>query len=243
MKKLWKRGITALLAAGMLASATGAAGIIRSDLKIEQRDNGFFFQAHTNRQDYKGLLLECRLNWLPEGLEPQSSQQQDGGHSVFYADQKGNRRIRFEQLSESAAVLVQSQKGDKIERVTVKGKPGGLISLAEGKGQDFNLIWYDTEAESYFSMLTHGLTREELFQSAESVDVRNKFEIQEIPGTGYHECPCGGTFWPFRRPRLQKTIDRESANQQGVKWVYSIQYVCDNCNWHIDLTYPAIPIP
>lgn len=241
MKKLWKSGLLALLLAGLLVSAAGAAGGIRSGLDIEQRANGFFFQARTNRSEKQGLILECRLSWLPEDFEQQKSQQYEYSNSVFYADPEGKRTIQFEQLTESSSILVQSQKGDKLERVTVKGKPGGLIHLAEGK-KDFNLIWYDTEAESYFSMLTHGLTEEELFQAAQSVDVRNKFEIMEIPGLGLHDCACGGTFWPFRRPILQKTIDKNSPDRQGIAWIYCFQYVCDGCNWHIDIFRPAIPV-
>lgn len=241
MKKLWRCGMAALLA-GLLACAAGAAGLTRSELKIEERESGFFFQAKTNRPERKGLALECRLNWLPEGLEQQSDQQGEYSQSVFYADREGKRTIRFEQLSESSSILIQSREGDALERTVVNGKPGGLIRLAEGKGRNFNLIWYDAEAESYFSMLTRGLTQEELFQAAQSVDVRNKFEIQEIPGFGLHECCCGGTFWQKRRPQLQKTIDRDSPDQQGTKWVYGFQYVCDSCNWHIDIFRPAIPV-
>lgn len=240
MKKLWKLSL-AMLLAGVLACAASAAELTRSGLDIEQRANGFFFQAKTNRPARKGLTLECRLNWLPEGLEQQGDQQGEYSQSVFYADKEGKRTIHFEQLTESSSILVQSRKGDALEKTAIKGKPGALIRLAEGKEKDLNLIWYDTEAESYFSMLTHGLTEEELFQAAQSVDVRNKFEIQEIPGFGLHECHCGGTFWQKRRPQLQKTIDRDSPNQQGTKWVYGFQYVCDGCNWHIDIFRPAIP--
>lgn len=241
MKKLWKSGLLSLLAIGLLVSTAGAAGLVRSGLDIEQRANGFFFQARTNRPERKGLLLECRLSWLPEDFEEQKIQSYEYSRSVSYADREGKRTIQFEQLSESSSILVQSQKGDKLERVTVKGKPGGLIHLAESR-EDLNLIWYDAEAESYFSMLTHGLAEEELFQAAQSVDVRNKFEVDEIPGFGFHDCPCGGTFWQFRRPLLQKTIDKNSPDRQGVAWIYCFQYICDGCNWHIDIFRPAVPV-
>lgn len=69
-----------------------------------------------------------------------------------------------------------------------------------------------------------------------------KFDMPGIPGFGLHECGCGGTFWQAGRPKLQKTIDRNSPNQQGVKWVYSFLYICDKCNWHINLSLPAIPV-
>ena len=241
MKKLWKSGLLALLLAGLLVSAAGAAGGIRSGLDIEQRANGFFFQARTNRSERQGLILECRLSWLPEDFEQQKSQQYEYSNSVFYADPEGKRTIQFEQLTESSSILVQSQKGDKLERVTVKGKPGGLIHLAEGK-KDFNLIWYDTEAESYFSMLTHGLTEEELFQAAQSVDVRNKFYSPVFAEAGLI-CDCSrGSFQPASAAKLAKTIDRDSPNQRGTRWIYSYLYRCNSCQRMLYRHVSAIPV-
>ena len=242
MKRLWKLSLATLLAAGLLVCAAGAAGLTRSELEIEERESGFFFQAKTNRPERKGLTLECRLDWLPEGFEQQSDQQGEYSQSVFYADQKGKRTIHFEQLSESSSILVQSREGDTLERIAVNGKPGGLIWLAEDKGKDLNLIWYDTEAESYFSMLTHGLTEEELFRGAESVDVRNKFHSPVFAETGLI-CDCNrGSFQPASMAKLAKTIDRDSPNQRGTRWIYSYLYQCNSCQIMLYRHVPAIPV-
>lgn len=241
MKKLWKSGLLSLLAIGLLVSTAGAVGGTRSGLDIEQRANGFFFQARTNRPERQSLILECRLSWLPEDFEQQKAQLYECSYSVFYTDQEGKRTIQFEQLTETSSILLQSQKGDKLERVTVKGKPGGLIRLAEGK-ENLNLIWYDTEAESYFSMLTHGLTEEELFQAARSVDVRNKFHSPVFAETGLI-CDCNrGSFQPASMAKLAKTIDRDSPNQRGTRWIYSYLYQCDSCRRMLYRHVPAIPV-
>ncbi len=241
MKKLWKSGLLSLLTIGLLVSTAGAVGGTRSGLDIEQRVNGFFFQARTNRPERQSLILECRLSWLPEDFEQQKAQLYEYSYSVFYTDQEGKRTIQFEQLTESSSILLQSRKGDKLERVTVKGKPGGLIRLAEGK-EDLNLIWYDTEAESYFSMLTHGLTEEELFRAAESVDVRNKFHSPVFAETGLI-CDCNrGSFQPASMAKLAKTIDRDSPNQRGTRWIYSYLYQCNLCQMMLYRHVPAISV-
>ncbi|MCI8933677.1 MAG: DUF4367 domain-containing protein [Clostridiaceae bacterium] len=241
MKKLWKSGLLSLLTIGLLVSTAGAVGGTRSGLDIEQRVNGFFFQARTNRPERQSLILECRLSWLPEDFEQQKAQLYEYSYSVFYTDQEGKRTIQFEQLTESSSILLQSRKGDKLERVMVKGKPGGLIRLVEGK-EDLNLIWYDTEAESYFSMLTHGLTEEELFRAAESVDVRNKFHSPVFAETGLI-CDCNrGSFQPASMAKLAKTIDRDSPNQRGTRWIYSYLYQCNSCQMMLYRHVPAIPV-
>ncbi len=241
MKKLWKSGLLSLLTIGLLVSTAGAVGGTRSGLDIEQRVNGFFFQARTNRPERQSLILECRLSWLPEDFEQQKAQLYEYSYSVFYTDQEGKRTIQFEQLTESSSILLQSRKGDKLERVMVKGKPGGLIRLVEGK-EDLNLIWYDTEAESYFSMLTHGLTEEELFRAAERVDVRNKFHSPVFAETGLI-CDCNrGSFQPASMAKLAKTIDRDSPNQRGTRWIYSYLYQCNSCQMMLYRHVPAIPV-
>ena len=241
MKKLWKSGLLSLLTIGLLVSTAGAVGGTRSGLDIEQRVNGYFFQARTNRPERQSLILECRLSWLPEDFEQQKAQLYEYSYSVFYTDQEGKRTIQFEQLTESSSILLQSRKGDKLERVMVKGKPGGLIRLVEGK-EDLNLIWYDTEAESYFSMLTHGLTEEELFRAAESVDVRNKFHSPVFAETGLI-CDCNrGSFQPASMAKLAKTIDRDSPNQRGTRWIYSYLYQCNSCQMMLYRHVPAIPV-
>lgn len=241
MKKLWKSGLLSLLTIGLLVSTAGAVGGTRSGLDIEQRVNGFFFQARINRPERQSLILECRLSWLPEDFEQQKAQLYEYSYSVFYTDQEGKRTIQFEQLTESSSILLQSRKGDKLERVMVKGKPGGLIRLVEGK-EDLNLIWYDTEAESYFSMLTHGLTEEELFRAAESVDVRNKFHSPVFAETGLI-CDCNrGSFQPASMAKLAKTIDRDSPNQRGTRWIYSYLYQCNSCQMMLYRHVPAIPV-
>ena len=241
MKKLWKSGLLSLLTIGLLVSTAGAVGGTRPGLDIEQRVNGFFFQARTNRPERQSLILECRLSWLPEDFEQQKAQLYEYSYSVFYTDQEGKRTIQFEQLTESSSILLQSRKGDKLERVMVKGKPGGLIRLVEGK-EDLNLIWYDTEAESYFSMLTHGLTEEELFRAAESVDVRNKFHSPVFAETGLI-CDCNrGSFQPASMAKLAKTIDRDSPNQRGTRWIYSYLYQCNSCQMMLYRHVPAIPV-
>ena len=87
MKKLWKSGLLSLLTIGLLVSTAGAVGGTRSGLDIEQRVNGFFFQARTNRPERQSLILECRLSWLPEDFEQQKAQLYEYSYSVFYTDQ------------------------------------------------------------------------------------------------------------------------------------------------------------
>ena len=219
MRKLLKMGLIALLAMGLLVSM--AAG---KDL------------------DYWHLDTRYRLTMLPETFEQQKPLEDEFYHSIFYFERKSGRCVDFSQLAESSGIQVMSEPGDTLERVKIDDKDGGLIVFGRGGASDFRLIWYDPEAASYFSLHTAGFTQDELIQLAESIDAESQFSPPDASGFAPHECRCGGTFENFRKPKLLKVIDRDSPDQQGTKWVYSFLYVCDQCNWQINFSLPAIPV-
>ncbi len=242
MRKLLKIGLMTLLTMGLLVLTAVGRDLDKPQLEIIEGTESILFQVKTGKPDYWHLDTRYRLTMLPETFEQQKPLEDEFYHSIFYFERKSGRCIDFAQLAESSGIQVMSQPSDILERVKIGDKDGGLIVFGRDRTSDFKLIWYDPEAASYFSLHTAGFTRDELIHLAESIDAESQFCAMEIPWAGFHDCVCGGTFWQFRRPKLQKTIDRDSPNQQGTKWIYVFQYVCDGCNWHVDIFRPAIPV-
>ncbi len=54
---------------------------------------------------------------------------------------------------------------------------------------------------------------------------------QPIAHDGGYHCNCGGVLRQVGEARLHRAIQRDSPNQQGVRWIYSFRYCCDLCQW------------
>lgn len=168
----WRR-YAAAAALALLAGATIAEAMTQKtarEMTIELRNNGAYYGVEKEEPPTRNLIGKYLPTWLPEGYEMDSDTEWGEPRWISYYNQASEYGfISFCRMTDSDGVVTTTQMGETVEPVWVGEKEGGLIAKLPSSGLDWELFWHDTEAQSYFSLQTKDITKDELFAIAESV--------------------------------------------------------------------------
>ncbi len=113
-------------------------------------------------------IEEWRLDWLPEGYQPEDGKDDTRARRVTYTNGDGGTvEFTYTAVSRISTTIFEWQDGVYLEVIEVNGLPAYLITH---EGMNIKqLYWADQEAGVYYEMLTVAVELEEIIQMAESV--------------------------------------------------------------------------
>lgn len=167
----WRRRAAAaalvlLIGSGALFGEAGAIQRAIRQLKLEETQRAILFRVETNEPDSLGLNGRYLPSWVPVGYVLEEEETLFDSNFITYKNIDGNF-IRFDRYLDSGTLGVDSENAESVENITINGHKGVLVR----KNGRWDLNWHDDSAKSFFSVYADNLSKKQIVEFAESIDI------------------------------------------------------------------------